>query len=111
MLTMILRQRGLNFAPGEEWSYSNSGYVLLKEIVARTSGMSFSEFTRKRLFEPLGMKSSAYLVDMTDVVKNRALAYKKRERPLEAGYEFGQRSRRRRSAQRRQATSSSGTTR
>lgn len=38
--------------------------------------MSFSEFTRKRLFEPLGMKSSTYRVDMTDVVKNRALAYK-----------------------------------
>ncbi len=76
VLTLILRQRGLNFAPGEEWSYSNSGYELLKEVVARTSGMSFSEFTRKRLFEPLGMKSSTYLVDMTDVVKNRALAYK-----------------------------------
>jgi CubicO group peptidase (beta-lactamase class C family) len=76
VLTLILHQRGLNFAPGEEWSYSNSGYELLKEIVARTSGMSFSEFTRKRLFEPLGMKSSTYLVDMTDVVKNRALAYK-----------------------------------
>ena len=41
-LTLILRQRGLNFAPGEEWAYSNSGYVLLKEIVARTSGMSFA---------------------------------------------------------------------
>jgi len=76
VLTLILRQRGLNFAPGEEWSYSNSGYELLKEIIARTSGMSFSEFAHKRLFEPLGMKSSTYLVDMTDVVKNRALAYK-----------------------------------
>jgi len=37
-LTLTLRKRGLNFAPGEEWSYSNSGYVLLKEIVARTRG-------------------------------------------------------------------------
>ncbi len=76
VLTLILRQRGLNFAPGEEWSYSNSGYELLKEIVARASGMSFSDFTQKRLFEPLKMKSTTYLVDMTDVVKNRALAYK-----------------------------------
>ncbi len=72
-----LRQRGLNFAPGEEWSYSNSGYELLKEIVARTSGMSFSDFTQKRLWEPLKMKSTTYLHDMTDVVKNRALAYGK----------------------------------
>ncbi|MDQ3683908.1 MAG: serine hydrolase [Bacteroidota bacterium] len=75
--TMILRQRGLNFSPGEEWSYSNSGYVLLPEIVARTSGMSFSEFTRKRLFEPLGMKITTYVDDMTHVIKNRALAYGK----------------------------------
>lgn len=76
-LTMTLRQRGLNFAPGEEWSYSNSGYVLLKEIVARVSGMSFAEFARTRLFEPLGMTSTQYVDDMRDVVRNRALAYDK----------------------------------
>jgi CubicO group peptidase (beta-lactamase class C family) len=76
-LTLILRQRGLNFAPGEEWAYSNSGYVLLTEIVARTSGMRFSEFTRKRLFEPLGMKTTAYVDDLSEVIKNRALAYER----------------------------------
>lgn len=74
-LTLILRQRGLNFAPGEEWSYSNSGYVLAKEIIARRSGMSFAEFTRKRLFVPLGMQSTAYRNDLREVVLNRALAY------------------------------------
>ncbi|HEX8354746.1 MAG TPA: serine hydrolase domain-containing protein, partial [Pyrinomonadaceae bacterium] len=76
-LTLILRQRGLNFAPGEEWSYSNSGYVLLTEIVARASGMRFSEFTRKRLFEPLGMKMTTYIDDLSEVIKHRALAYEK----------------------------------
>jgi CubicO group peptidase (beta-lactamase class C family) len=76
-LTVILRQRNLNFAPGEEWSYSNSGYVLLKEIVARASGTSFGEFARKRLFEPLGMKATSYSVAMREVTKNRALAYEK----------------------------------
>jgi len=76
-MTMILRQRELNFAPGEEWSYSNSGYVLLPEIVARTSGMPFSEFARKRLFEPLGMKMTTYVDDPLRLIKNRALAYKK----------------------------------
>ena len=75
VVTLTLRQRGLDFAPGEEWSYSNSGYELLKEIVARTSGMSFSEFTRTRLFEPLGMASTSYRTDMTEIVRNRALAY------------------------------------
>jgi len=76
-LTLILRQRGLNFPPGEAFSYSNSGYVLLKEIVARTSGMSFDDFTRMRLFEPLGMQHTAYRTDLKAVVKNRALAYEK----------------------------------
>jgi CubicO group peptidase (beta-lactamase class C family) len=76
-MTMILRQRELNFAPGAEWSYSNSGYVLLPEIVARVSGMPFSEFARKRLFEPLGMKMTTYVDDPLNLIKNRALAYKK----------------------------------
>jgi CubicO group peptidase (beta-lactamase class C family) len=75
--TMILRQRGLNFKPGEEWSYSNSGYVLLADIVSNVSGISFPEFAMKRLFEPLGMKMTSYVDDMTLVVKNRALAYRK----------------------------------
>jgi len=76
-MTVILRQRELNFAPGEEWSYSNSGYVLLPEIVARVSGMLFSEFVRQRLFEPLGMKMTTYVDDPLNLIKNRALAYKK----------------------------------
>jgi CubicO group peptidase (beta-lactamase class C family) len=76
-LTMVLRQRGLNFVPGEEWSYSNSGYVLLKEMIARTSGMPFSEFARRRLFEPLGMGSTSYRDDLRDLVKDRALGYQK----------------------------------
>jgi CubicO group peptidase (beta-lactamase class C family) len=77
VLTLILRQRGLNFAPGEEWSYSNSGYVLLTEIVARVSGMPFAEFAHKRLFEPLGMKSSAYVADILQGSGDRALGYQK----------------------------------
>ncbi|HYO76190.1 MAG TPA: serine hydrolase domain-containing protein [Thermoanaerobaculia bacterium] len=78
-LAITLRQRGLNFAPGEEWSYSNGGYVLLKEIVARISGMSFSAFARERLFAPLGMKNTAYTLDLREVVRNRALAYEKED--------------------------------
>jgi CubicO group peptidase (beta-lactamase class C family) len=77
VVSLILRQRGLNFAPGEEWSYSNSGYVLLTDLVARTSGMSFADFTRKRLFEPLGMKTTTSPGDLRDVIKNRALGYEK----------------------------------
>lgn len=77
VLQLILRQRGLNFTPGAEWSYSNSGYVLLKEIVARASGLSFADFARTRLFAPLGMKSSAYVADILQGTGERALAYQK----------------------------------
>ena len=74
-MPMILRQRELNFAPGEEWSYSNSGYVLLTEIVTRVSKTPFAEFARARLFEPLGMKATTYVDDLRQLIPNRALAY------------------------------------
>lgn len=77
VLSLIMRQRGLNSVPGEEWSYSSSGFELAKEIVARVSGMSFAEFTRKRLFEPLGMKSTAYVPDILRAGANAALGYQK----------------------------------
>ena len=77
VVTLIERQRGLNFVPGEEWSYSSSGFELAKAIVARVSGMSFAEFTRRRLFEPLGMKSSAYVPDILQAGPNAALGYRK----------------------------------
>ncbi len=77
VLPLILRQRGVNFAPGQEWAYSNSGYVLLKEIVARASGTTFAEFARRRLFEPLGMRHSSYVPDILQATGNRALGYQK----------------------------------
>lgn len=75
--SLILRQRNLNFKPGEQWSYSTSGFVLLKEVVARVSKMPFPEFMQKRIFDTLGMKSSSYRENMRDIVKNRALAYER----------------------------------
>jgi CubicO group peptidase (beta-lactamase class C family) len=77
VVTLIQRQRGLNFVPGEEWSYSTSGFELAKEIVARVSGMSVADFMRKRLFEPLGMKSSAYVPDILQAGANAAFGYQK----------------------------------
>ncbi len=77
VVTLIQRQRGLNFVPGEEWSYSSSGFELAKAIVARVSGMSFAEFTRRRLFEPLGMKSSAYVPDILQAGASAAHGYQK----------------------------------
>jgi CubicO group peptidase (beta-lactamase class C family) len=77
LMTLILRQRALNFPPGEEWSYSNSGYVLAAEVVARTAKMPFPEFARTRLFEPLGMTATTFVDDLRQVVKDRALAYER----------------------------------
>jgi CubicO group peptidase (beta-lactamase class C family) len=77
VMKLTLRQRSLNFAPGEEWSYSNSAYVMLTDLVARASSMSFDDFTRKRMFEPLGMKNTSSPVDMRTVIKNRANGYER----------------------------------
>jgi CubicO group peptidase (beta-lactamase class C family) len=74
---LVLRQRSLNFKPGEQWSYSTSGFVLLKEVVTRVSKMPFPEFMQKRIFDTLGMKSSSYRENMRDIIKNRALAYER----------------------------------
>lgn len=76
-LPLIFRQRALDFVPGEEWSYSNSGYVLLKEIVARCCGKPFAAFVHERLFAPLGMKATAYHLDARAVIEDRALAYER----------------------------------
>jgi CubicO group peptidase (beta-lactamase class C family) len=72
---LILRQRGLNMTPGDEWSYSSSGFVLAREVVARVSGLSFSDFARKRMFDPLGMNATSFREDLRAIIKNRALAY------------------------------------
>jgi CubicO group peptidase (beta-lactamase class C family) len=77
-LTMILRQRRLEFAPGEEWSYSNSGYVLLKELVKRVTGKPFSELARERLFEPLGMSATTYADEVRPDHAKLARAYEQR---------------------------------
>jgi CubicO group peptidase (beta-lactamase class C family) len=77
VLPLLLRQRGLNFAPGTQWAYSNGGFVLLKEIVARASGVSFADFARTRLFEPLGMRESAYVPDILQAGPDAARGYQK----------------------------------
>ena len=74
-LQIIFSQRELNFKPGEKYGYSNSGYVLLAEIVERVSGMSFPEFLKKRVFEPLQMNNTFVMDDYHKVIKNKAASY------------------------------------
>ena len=75
VVELIARQRELNFRPGDEHLYSNSGYFLMSEIVRRASGMSLREYAEKHLFAPLGMKSTHFHDDTSMVVKNRAVGY------------------------------------
>ena len=77
VLQIIARMRELNFPPGTEYEYSNSNYNLLAIVAERASGESLPAFTRKRIFEPLGMTSTSWRDDAMRVVRNRALSYDK----------------------------------
>ncbi len=79
VLEIVSRQHALNFPPGTRWSYSNTGFNLAAIIVERVSGMSFQEFTRTRLFQPLGMTHTSWRDDYTRIVKGRAQAYDERD--------------------------------
>ncbi|MBT2118559.1 beta-lactamase family protein [Dyella sp. LX-66] len=75
VLDITARQRALNFAPGTAWSYTNTGFNLLAMIVQRVSGASFVDFTRDRLFKPLGMAHTQWRDDFRRIVPGRAMAY------------------------------------
>ena len=75
VLDIVSRQRALNFTPGTRYSYSNTGYNLAAILVSRVSGISFAEFTKRRIFEPLGMNRSSWRDDYARIVRNRAIAY------------------------------------
>ncbi len=64
----------LEFEPGTQWSYSNSGYVTLGLLTSKLAGKHWSEFQAERLFEPLGM-NTARVISEKDIVKNRAAGY------------------------------------
>jgi len=74
----IVRQKELNFAPGEEYLYSNSGYFLLSQIVKKASGKTLREFAAENIFAPLGMADTQYLDDTALIVPRRATGYSPR---------------------------------
>jgi CubicO group peptidase (beta-lactamase class C family) len=80
-LAMLARQKALNFEPGSDWLYSNSGFFLLSVIVKRASGKTLREFATENIFEPLQMTQTVFRDGHTQLVPNRALAYD----PKEAG--------------------------
>jgi len=79
LVRTLTRQKELNFKPGEMYSYSNSGYFLLSEIISRVSGMKTSAFAKKNIFSPLEMNSTHFHDDPNLIVKNRAYGYSPKE--------------------------------
>jgi CubicO group peptidase (beta-lactamase class C family) len=74
-LDAIARQKALNFEPGAEFLYSNSGFFLLSVIVQRAGGESLREFARKRIFQPLGMSHTQYVDRHDMIVPGKAGSY------------------------------------
>ena len=75
VMGLLSRQKELNFKPGSEFLYSNSGYFLLSQIVKRASGKTLREYADENMFKPLGMTRTKFYDDHNEIVKNRAASY------------------------------------
>src|SRR5688500_8376152 len=89
-LDAIVRQKALNFEPGAEFLYSNSGYFLLSQIVERVSGKSMRAFAQENLFAPLGMRATHVRDSHKEALSGRAIGYARAPtgyRPLMSDWE------------------------
>ncbi len=78
-IDVMSRQQALNFDPGDEYLYSNSGFTLLAAVVERVSGQTMRQFAEERIFAPLGMASTHFHDDHQTVVPDRAYGYQRDE--------------------------------
>ncbi len=74
-LDLVSRQKGLDFQPGAEFAYSNTGFFLPSLIVERVSGKGLAAFAAERIFRPAGMQATRYMDDHAAVVPGRATGY------------------------------------
>jgi CubicO group peptidase (beta-lactamase class C family) len=75
VLKILSERDSLLFSPGEKYSYSNPNYVLLSLLVEKVSGMSFTEFMEKNIFNPLAMNTTEILDNPEDEIKYKACGY------------------------------------
>lgn len=75
IMRLMSRQTELNFKPGDEHLYCNSGFTLMGEIVKRVSKEPFPDWCKKNIFDPLGMKNTLFYDDHERIVENRAYSY------------------------------------
>jgi CubicO group peptidase (beta-lactamase class C family) len=81
-----LSQDILAFKPGDKWDYCNVNYMLLTKVVENVSGMSFAEFSKQKLFKPLGMNNTLVNDDVTEIIKNRVTPYNPRTKEYVEAY-------------------------
>jgi CubicO group peptidase (beta-lactamase class C family) len=77
VLELLKKETAGKFMPGSQWSYSNSGYVVLGLVVAKTSGMPFGEFLRERIFTPLKMSQTLAFEKAKNEASQRAYGHSK----------------------------------
>ena len=75
VIDLLARQQETNFQPGDQYLYSNSGYLLLAHLVKRVTGQSLKDFAEERIFGPLGMTQTHFHDDHTHIVPGRAAGY------------------------------------
>ena len=74
---LITKQQSLNYSVGDYYSYTNSGFLVLRTLIERVSGTPFAQFTAERMFAPLGMSLTRWREDYTTVVPGLAQAYRR----------------------------------
>jgi len=77
VIKILSKQQALNFKPGAEYSYSNSGFTMLAEIVKSVTGKTLRKFTDSAIFKPLGMTNTHFHDDYTEIVPNRSYSYER----------------------------------
>jgi CubicO group peptidase (beta-lactamase class C family) len=83
---VAVRDKPLDFVPGEKMSYSNSGYLVLGHVIEVVGGASYERFVSDNIFAPLGMKDSGYDSN-TAVIPRRAAGYvPSASGPVNAGF-------------------------
>jgi hypothetical protein len=79
ILEMLSRQKTLNFLPGNEYSYCNTGFTLAAIAVKRITGVSLREYADSVFFKPLGMTNTHFHSDHSEITPNRTSAYRRDE--------------------------------
>ena len=77
IMDMLKRQRALNFVPGDEYVYCNTGFTLLGIAVKRITGVSLRDYDDSVFFKPLGMNNTVFHSDHSEIIVNRTSAYDK----------------------------------